>query len=188
MVSIPVWYDWESICRSHFRDNYQVSIPVWYDWENIRSKVVNTLKPCFNSSLVRLGVRQWIDTKVPYMFQFQFGTIGRIVNYHEDYLFIMFQFQFGTIGSFETCFSTDANYVSIPVWYDWEFGATSKIATSGNMFQFQFGTIGSIRLRSSRLACTMFQFQFGTIGRLISNHASNTPTKFQFQFGTIGRG
>ncbi len=54
IVSIPVWYDWESMNNSSYRYIEHVSIPVWYDWEMDSSPFLPVLV-CFNSSLVRLG-------------------------------------------------------------------------------------------------------------------------------------
>ena len=55
-VSIPVWFDWESLRTTPSLLFLKVSIPVWFDWESSGSLDILRMLPCFNSSMVRLGV------------------------------------------------------------------------------------------------------------------------------------
>ncbi len=122
---------------------FLISIPVWYDWERDR-----------NNHQVRRIV-----------FQFQYGTIERVELYWLPCLLCLFQFQYGTIESNLLIYSSRISfYISIPVWYDWEY-ACFKEWLLQITFQFQYGTIE--RLDSDLLAVLviLFQFQYGTIER-----------------------
>ena len=76
----------------------------------------------FNSNMVQLKVARgaWYNTMLQ-KFQFQYGTIKRLVEFAKDVLEKIFQFQYGTIKSL----------------------LFLKIVISPNLFQFQYGTIKS---------------------------------------------
>ena len=120
-VSIPVWYDWQVKDKTTAQLREQVSIPVWYDWQRAPRRPGPYPLRCFNSSLVRLAVRKLQTySRCSFMFQFQFGTIGRISYFSVYASGYMFQFQFGTIGSIRDIAKDAPARVSIPVWYDWQ--------------------------------------------------------------------
>ncbi len=76
-VSIPVWFDWEWLFKASCLYRLDVSIPVWFDWEGS-------------------GHRQ---RACPHQFQFQYGSIGRIILCILSQDMKAFQFQYGSIGS-----------------------------------------------------------------------------------------
>ncbi len=78
LVSIPVWFDWESPTRPHLAPSSVVSIPVWFDWEAGGLGYIRHLRQCFNSSMVRLGDQAIINLIELPVFQFQYGSIGSI--------------------------------------------------------------------------------------------------------------
>ena len=100
----------------------------------------------------------------------------------------VFQFQYGTIESFDLNDQVFSFFISIPVWYDWEFGQ-SMLASVIPRFQFQYGTIESLLFskcehiskdisipvwydwegvyRSNPRIDLLFQFQYGTIERVL---------------------
>ena len=119
-VSIPVWCDWEGGFRIfviflfvEFQFQYGaigrygawselwagfVSIPVWCDWEPTCYTFAEFLKS-FNSSMVRLGVRQHRNkTPCHRKFQFQYGAIGSFFPFFNQCIEAKFQFQYGAIG------------------------------------------------------------------------------------------
>ena len=53
------------------------------------------------------------------MFQFHYGTIGREITYDAKGLVLSFQFHYGTIGSQKANYNRTSSTVSIPLWYDW---------------------------------------------------------------------
>ena len=100
VVSIPVWYDWQDICRCLYRiislfqfqfgtigSKFKHSVGDQYvsfqfqfgtigrsNWSGKLPWITR-----FNSSLVRLaGCRVFNRIRIYKMFQFQFGTIGRL--------------------------------------------------------------------------------------------------------------
>ena len=79
-VSIPVWYDWQQDNRCSDQVVHNVSIPVWYDWQHVIPKITRIC------GMVSIPV--WYDWQRGFhqsggevlVFQFQFGTIGRVTN------------------------------------------------------------------------------------------------------------
>ena len=97
-----------------------ISIPVWYDWELCISSACLIMYPNFNSSMVRL--RDWSiapNCNSQRRFQFQYGTIERLLELFIFTEHCLFQFQYGTIES--------------------QFGSIDR--PESFVFQFQYGTI-----------------------------------------------
>ena len=101
---------------------------------------------------------------------------------------LLFQFQYGSIGSSRIrILQTEADYVSIPVWFDWELVAWVKRASAAP-FQFQYGSIG----RSMPTTCIPaslngFNSSMVRLGGIAQRGYWETGAKFQFQYGSIGR-
>ena len=149
------------------------------------------------------------------MFQFQYGSIGRVLLMAPAKLTkkvsIPVWFDWEEIKLIEA--HDKAIGVSIPVWFDWEYYIDSyfsrlyqfqfQYGSIGSstlylvnaigiaMFQFQYGSIGKIgNLKKGHVDLNMFQFQYGSIGSSIAPKKFKTQSKkfkFQFQYGSIGR-
>ena len=143
-ISIPVWYDWQYQALRWQNQQHTISIPVWYDWQG-DSKFSGCLTFYdFNSSMVRLtGGKICGFVCSLSKFQFQYGTIDRVLAGTSNSILALFQFQYGTI---DRCLSR------------------GKVRTT-IIFQFQYGTIDSYRESSVYRGCHLFQFQYGTIDR-----------------------
>ena len=123
------------------------------------------------------------------MFQFHFGTIGRLAGTTPARLLLKVSIPLWYDWEL---FVTEKKFplvpVSIPLWYDWEkFELTvwlvplvcfnSTLVRLGVLncqweiyaiwFQFHFGTIGSIIFLMLCISVELFQFHFGTIGSMI---------------------
>ena len=99
LVSIPVWFDWESTTDEKTVCGIRVSIPVWFDWEEVKL------------------LRKYYKTK----FQFQYGSIGRwfVIRKPARSMAVSIPVWFDW-ELFTNSFSRIAIIVSIPVWFDWE--------------------------------------------------------------------
>ncbi len=119
-------------------------------------------------------------------FQFQYGAIVRLLDFHNGYVTYKFQFQYGAIVRKENDVAAineqlfqfqygpivrimmlsgiiHDSEISIPVWCDWEDINNATIEFN-NVFQFQYGAIGSSRLIQEASFLFEFQFQYGAIG------------------------
>ncbi len=167
IVSIPLWFDWKTFSVIINWIWSFVSIPLWFDWKIgiYDEKPRATLS--FNSTLVRLEASELpVDIALDLLFQFHFGSIGRLLNTTELLPY---------------------SEVSIPLWFDWKcwLAYLSCFLTGFNssmvrleassmywclimwsMFQFQYGSIGSFDLLIIKFWKWKFQFQYGSIGSL----------------------
>ena len=163
----------------------------------------------FNSSMVRLGAILVLNSLKKKEFQFQYGAIGSLLNTLIIRTLKWFQFQYGAIGSvlLTRVFSV-RNFVSIPVWCDWEQArdlTDDLVLRSFNSSMVRLGDrCKRVALRSSssfnssmvrlgekkpgrRLFAFSFQFQYGAIGSIIPAFDISSISRFQFQYGAIGR-
>ena len=142
-----------------------LSIPAWYDWE-FQAAMYCDITGTFNSSMVRLGVKNAVKSLGNTFFQFQHGTIGRLN---------------GLDGGYNDFVSFNSSMVRLGVL---RLRYRSDLHNSFNSSMVRLGVEGRwIR----RVNCIIFQFQHGTIGRLTLQRSEWNLPHFQFQHGTIGR-
>ncbi len=164
---------------------------------------------CFNSSLVRLGVARPVLLCLLFKsFNSSLVRLGVHVPGAQQTAYCQFQFQLGTIGRIIQLLKIRLSTVSIPAWYDWEsdgpgvmiddLGFNSSLVRLGEgrgvgksysigvsipaWYDWEPKTVRPTKLVAA------FQFQLGTIGSKLVGVLSAVAFKFQFQLGTIGSG
>ncbi len=97
-ISIPLWFDWESLPILNLIQRFTISIPLWFDWEKNAALSFHNFGD-FNSTMVRLGELWFAQNKM---------------------IAIIFQFHYGSIGRLRKQIVTMLKQISIPLWFDWE--------------------------------------------------------------------
>ncbi len=99
----------------------------------------------FNSSMVRLGAVTFDTNGLISLFQFQYGSIGRVFQFWVMERHKSFQFQYGSIGRGINDVTSDYNrIVSIPVWFDWEHLFALKLRCKIRCFNSSMVRLGEL--------------------------------------------
>ena len=118
LISIPLWFDWQSAKEIVSLSRCMISIPLWFDWQACLSQLLCRILPFqfhygsidrwqngfqsialhdFNSTMVRLTAYSLHQIPVHFLFQFHYGSIDSITTSQNIEGVRRFQFHYGSI-------------------------------------------------------------------------------------------
>ncbi len=140
-----------------------VSIPLWFDWDfELIIAAFGLLR--FNSTLIRLG------PCCPVIF---------------SWIVFKFQFHFDSTGTTKSLWWSNSLFVSIPLWFDWDFTRGMRLPSIRKSFNSTLIRLGQL-LEKSISELGLFQFHFDSTGTLTENFEEYMDSKFQFHFDSTG--